>query len=643
MDVSVHPSAVTTTPPPATPDPAPARRRRPSRADLTKAAALVLVVLLAVLYVKGASDYDVYVATTIVIFAIAAVGQQWLIGGAGQVSLGGGAIMAIGAYSTGWASQQSGLSAFPLPLIVGAIAGAVVGLVVGLPSVRLRGFYLVLATLALNFIVAFFGARYQVHHPAGLLAEPFTLFGKDSSDEFTMIAVAGVVLLLVCAFVRQLFRNAPGSIWMVVRESETSALTMGISPNAWKLRAFVGSSAITAVAGGLYAYLLTSVSIEDFSLTLSVNLVLMVYLGGVDSLVGAVIGAAIVQLLPIGLQNISQHLSSGGGGDWLAQNTSLVQSLIFGVFLVLVLLSDATGVVGVAQATGRRVWRILRRSHGATEPAEPAEGIESLGARASAQATAEALPTTEPARPERLVADLTDPRALVIEDLRVVYKTGAVGISSVSFAVPSDKIVAIVGRNAAGKTSTVRGIAGFPRDERVKVSGSVLFGGGEICGMTPGRVAKLGLAVVSEREKVFPTLTVVENLRAIGLSARDAAATVAKVPELAHLRDRAAGLLSGGQRQLLALTVAVARRPKVILVDELSLGLAPIAVTALMHEIRRIHEEDGTTVMIVDQALGALESTADHVYVLENGLIVGEGSAEVLRSGHIHSLVIGGQ
>jgi ABC-type branched-subunit amino acid transport system ATPase component/ABC-type branched-subunit amino acid transport system permease subunit len=599
--------------------------------------AWVVVAALASLYVATAGSYDVFVVTTIVIFAIAAVGQQWIIGGAGQVSLGGGAIMAIGAYATGWVQQQNALNAFPIPLIAGMIAGAVVGLVVGLPSVRLRGFYLVLATLALSFIVAFFGARYQVNHAAGLLVDPFTVFGKSSSDTHPLVAVGAVLLLLICLFIRQLYRNAPGSVWMVVRESETSALTMGISPIAWKLSAFVGSSAVTALAGGLYAYLLNSVNIEDFSLTLGVNLVLMVYIGGVDSLTGAVIGATLVQLLPIGLQNLSQHLSSGGAGGWLASNTSLVQSLIFGVFLVAVLLSDATGIVGVAQATGKRAVRMLK----GTKTRSPKDGVESLGLEADATAAAQALPADLPSAVPADTSIASDERGLVVSDLRVVYRTGAVGISSVSFAVPSDRIVAIVGRNAAGKTSTVRAISGFPRDERVKVTGSVLFGGREICGLPPSKISKLGLAVVSERDKVFPTLSVLENLRAVGLTARDASTTVARVPELAHLRDRAAGLLSGGQRQLLALTVAVARRPKAILVDELSLGLAPIAITALMAEIKRIHDEDGTTVMLVDQALGALQATAEHVYVLENGLIVGEGSAEVLKSGRIHALVMG--
>jgi branched-chain amino acid transport system permease protein len=623
----------------------------PGRGKLAKWTAIIIFAILAVTYVANATSYDLSVVTTIVIFAVAVVGQQWLVGGAGQVSLGGGAIMAIGAYSAGWFQEHAGLSVFPLPLVAAAVGGAVVGLIVGLPSVRLRGFYLVLATLALNFIVQFFGERYEVNHAAGLLVNPFTVLGASATNPYTTFMVSFVILALVCFLLRQLYRTAPGSILMVVRESETSAKTMGISPSAWKLSAFVGSSAVTAVAGGLYAYLLGSVSIEDFSLVLSINLVLMVYVGGVNSITGAIVGAAFAELVPIGLQHLSQDTSSAGAGAWLAANTALVQSLLFGMFLVAILLSDSTGIVGLVQSAGRWIGRRATRGGAAAGPVAPADFAEPdvlpdliPDLIPDGMAAGEPLVTPPLAAAQRngsvLYPSQTE-NSLVVSDLRVVYRTGAVGVSSVSLTVPHEKIIALVGRNAAGKTSTVRGIAGFPRDERVKVSGSVLFNGEEIRGLRPGETSRRGIAVVSEREKVFPTLSLIDNLRAIGLSARDAAAALDRVPELADLRNRAAGLLSGGQRQLLALTLAVARQPRAILVDELSLGLAPIAITSLMAQIKRIHDEAGTTIMLVDQALGVLEHTADHVYVLENGRIIADGSAEMLKAGQVSALVMG--
>ena len=175
--------------------------------------------------------------------------------------------MAIGAYTAGAIQQWGG--AFPTPLIGAAVAAGVVGLIVGLPSARLRGFYLVLATLALNFIVTFFGERYEVSHPAGMSVSAFTIGSNSSANPQTFILIAVVILVLACAFLWWNYRMAPGAIWMVVRESEdASARTMGISPTVWKLSAFIGSSAITGLAGGLYAYLINDVAIEDFSLDL---------------------------------------------------------------------------------------------------------------------------------------------------------------------------------------------------------------------------------------------------------------------------------------------------------------------------------------------------------------------------------------
>jgi ABC-type branched-subunit amino acid transport system ATPase component len=210
---------------------------------------------------------------------------------------------------------------------------------------------------------------------------------------------------------------------------------------------------------------------------------------------------------------------------------------------------------------------------------------------------------------------------LAVEELTVTYKNSARGVSRLSLSVAEGQIVAILGRNGAGKTSTLRGIAGFLRSDRVSVTGRVSFAGEELAGAAPGKCYKRGIVLVPERDKVFPALTVTEHLRLASQNAKTAAQPCAFEP-LDRLRKSRAGLLSGGERQMLALEMAWRSEPRLLLVDEATLGLAPIVGKTVMDRLKRTAAERHTAVIIVEQDASAALRVSDHAYVIDRGRVL---------------------
>jgi branched-chain amino acid transport system ATP-binding protein len=213
------------------------------------------------------------------------------------------------------------------------------------------------------------------------------------------------------------------------------------------------------------------------------------------------------------------------------------------------------------------------------------------------------------------------------------YYGPIMALRGVSFTVPAGAIVTILGANGAGKTTILKTVSGVMDPQR----GSVTLAGRPIHGLDPDRVARLGLSHVPEGREVFPFLTVRENLRMGAYTRRDADGMARDLemvteyfPVLAARAAQYAGSLSGGEQQMLAIARALMARPKVMLLDEPSLGLAPKLVKDIFEIIRRINRERGVTVLVVEQNANIALHTADYGYVLELGRIVMEDTCERL-------------
>ena len=231
--------------------------------------------------------------------------------------------------------------------------------------------------------------------------------------------------------------------------------------------------------------------------------------------------------------------------------------------------------------------------------------------------------------------------ALSVRDLTVTYDGSLRAVHSYSVDLAPGTLTVILGRNGAGKTSTLRGITGFLPHESGSVRGAISVGGHAVRRPNPLRMSRLGVGLVHERNKVFVNLTVVDQLRLVGRERADIDQVLDFFPRLQERIAVRAGLLSGGERQMLATALVLLRAPQVLLVDELSLGLAPGMVRELMGHLRRLADERGLTILAADQAVHASLDVADGVQVMDSGALVADGPLDEIDTDAVLDAYLG--
>lgn len=231
-----------------------------------------------------------------------------------------------------------------------------------------------------------------------------------------------------------------------------------------------------------------------------------------------------------------------------------------------------------------------------------------------------------------------DPAMLVLNNVEVIYDGVILVLRGLSLAVPEHQIVALLGSNGAGKSTTLKAVSGLLPSERGEVTdGAVLFKGEDITKMDAPTRVRRGMSLVMEGRHVFEHLTIAENLvagaytRSGKESAEDLDTVYEFFPKLADMRNRIAGYLSGGEQQMLAIGRALMSRPQLLMLDEPSLGLAPLLVQEIFGYVKRLNAETGLTVLVIEQNARRALEVADHGYIMEQGRIVLEGPAAELR------------
>jgi len=314
---------------------------------------LALAVLVAVPFVASSVAMDI--VNQILLASIGAIALMLLTGFAGQISLGHAGLLAAGAFTAGILSRELG-APFWVGVPAAGLTGALLGVTFGLPSLRLRGIYLAVSTLALHFVVVYLGGEYETRrgYSTGILIDPPVIFGHELWDPRDWYP-----LLLLCAGLtwlgaRNLLRARTGRAWAAIHDTETVAAALGIHVPRAKLTAFVISSAITAMAGALFAFYRGFVSIEAFSLFVTIQYVAMIIIGGMGTLIGAVLGAAFVTVLPHAIEWGTSLLPSSRS---LAGAIFAINYAAFGVIMIAFLALEPGGLVGIARrlrALGRR-------------------------------------------------------------------------------------------------------------------------------------------------------------------------------------------------------------------------------------------------------------------------------------------------
>lgn len=281
---------------------------------------------------------------------MAAVALNLLVGYTGLISLGHAAFFAVGAMTAGILGTQLGVP-FPVVLMAGTLTGALVGTVVGLPSLRLRGLFLMLATLALHFIALFIFTRYMLANfgPSGVFYAAPSIAGLEiGTDEYWyFVLLAFAVGAVVVA--RNLVRSRYGRALVAVRDHDIAAASLGINVTRTRLVAFAVSSSLVTVAGVLYAYYLGLMTNETFTLPFVVGYFAMIIIGGMSSIGGAVVGAIAWQFLPQVVETLSIELAGASPAlsDAVAKYQGQIVSIILGLLIVLILRYRPGGLVGL--------------------------------------------------------------------------------------------------------------------------------------------------------------------------------------------------------------------------------------------------------------------------------------------------------
>ena len=304
---------------------------------------------------------SVYLLNLIMIHAIVAIGLNILVGYTGQISLGHAGFFAIGAFTTVMFVGKMGLPLF-VALPLGAFISAGAGFILGLPSLRLEGPYLAIATMGFGMAVTtiikhaeFFGGR------MGLQAPKLYLFGAVMKDIHFYYLIGAVGVILTIAAVK-LFKTKVGRAFIAIRDSDVAAETMGVNLSYYKTLSFAVSAFYTGIAGGLYAFLLGFINPEGFHIIMSITFLAMVVIGGVGSIMGSIAGAILMTYLDVKLQAIQdipgigaflvsfseKYMSMGG--------ISNVAIIVYGLIMVLIILFEPLGIFGIWVRT-KKYWK----------------------------------------------------------------------------------------------------------------------------------------------------------------------------------------------------------------------------------------------------------------------------------------------
>ncbi len=685
---------------------------RPWLASTPGRRALVALLALAALAfpLLHANDADIDSAANAGSYAALALGLNIVVGMAGLLDLGYAAFFAIGAYAYGilssyqlspeWtAAWQPAASlglvehlagdagtpgsvhftvSFWIMLPASAILSALCGMAFGAPTLRLRGDYLAIVTLGFGEIVPIVvrNTPWLTNGAAGLngIAPPSLLgrsFGVDALPYYyVMLALVG---LLIFASLR-LRDSRVGRAWMAIREDETAASAMGIDTVRTKLLAFAIGAGFAGATGTFFVAKLQTATPEMFGYPVSVMVLVMVVLGGMGSVWGVVLGAVSLQLLQSWLlPDLTGWLHDAGRalGNAPMQRADLAQAteLIFGVVLVAMMLFRRDGLIPASRSAAALTF--AQQHADVSRPGAAQAGFALLGGFGTPRDNAVPAPRDATLAPRDATlaphggdvpaphgdgvpaphgGDAPGPRPLLeVRGLTVRYG-GLVALDAVDLVVPEGGVVAVIGPNGSGKSTLFNAITGLARAQ----SGSILLDGREIRGLGPDRILRRGLARTFQNIRLFPTLSVLDNVL-VGAHARLRAGPLRAVLRLpATRREEAAararataivacfgnrllprlaqnvGGLSYANRRRVEIARALASGPHLLLLDEPTAGMNPAETLELAEQIRALHQS-GLTVLVIEHKLDVVVRLADTVIVLDHGVKLTEGPPAVVR------------
>lgn len=568
----------------------------PGKTAAIKVGIGVALTVLAILYTAGSDGYQSYIIGLIALTCIVGVGLNVLMGLAGQISLGQIGFYAIGAYAVGIAATKLDIS-FWLGLLLGTAASGAIGCLLALPAVRLKGPYLAMMTIAFAFVVEHGLVEWKsltggANGMAGL--PPVDLPGGPASGETLAAITVGLAGLSLLLF-GLLRASGLGFALRAMSDSENAAASVGINPTAMKTAAFGIAAAFAGFAGGFFAPLAGFINPESFPLLTSIIFVLVVMAGGRGTMLGPLVGAIIVIVVPETLAGLADY-----------------RLLFVGFLLLIILLMFPTGVVGVVSG-----WIARPR---APEPPRSDDRVIEFAA-------SETLGPT-----------------LTLEGLSLAFG-GVRAAEDVSFSVQPTKVTSLIGPNGAGKTTVLNMISGFYRADR----GEIRLGDQVVSGRAQHRIARLGVARSFQTTDLFDGLSVVENLIVAarrgrvgsplaplnsgqaGTSARREAMRLLAFTGFDGDINGRAGDLPHVDRRIVEIARCLALKPRVLLLDEPAAGLSAEDTERVATLVRKVADA-GVAVLVVEHDMELVMSISDEIVVLDAGKVIAEGPPAAIRA-----------
>ena len=606
----------------------------------------VVVVLLA--WPLFSNDiYTLSWMTTAGLYLMLTIAVQLIIAQAGQLSFGHAAFYGIGAYTTGILASKTTVPSL-VALIAAPVVTVAVALVIGRPVLRLKYFYLTLATIALASITGILVTQSQwAGGTIGL--GPFAtlnIFGFEVGTYFRQYYLVWIIALLILVLTQRALTVRFGRSLRAIATSEVAATTMGVRAPNWKLLAFVAGAAYCGLAGALFAFVFSAVSPTMFAFSAALIPVIMMLIGGADTLWGGLVGALLITYITNRLTSAQQY-----------------SGLIYSVILILLLLFLPMGLAGLVRKDRlQRLKLVVTRRRQADAVAEAVAA--DTGELAEQREVGVALPIYEH-EAKRVAVDPTDgqsalledpedgrPRGtgeplLVVDDVSVVFG-GLTAVDGVSMTVRAGDVHALIGPNGAGKTTLFNVISRLQKSS----GGSVHFGDEDITRLGPAAVARLGMARTFQNLRIFANMSVLENVLvgchrhersglvggALGLpsqrreerrSLERAMGALRLVAMDAHA-NRPAASLPYGQQRLVEIARALASEPRLLLLDEPAAGMNATEREFLVQRIRTIRNA-GITVLLVEHDIELVMGLSDSVCVLDHGRRIAAGTPDEVR------------
>jgi branched-chain amino acid transport system permease protein len=596
------------------------------RADARSLPFIAAAVVLFGILLHGDADLT-QAATFAAIDAVPAIGLSLLLGNVAQISLGQAGFFGIGAYALGVLTtlgQPPGMPpwlAFGLGTGAGTLLAAAFGLLLGLIALRFRGHYLAMATLAFGLIAAAaFRESPLLGGAGGIQNIPFPQFGPLTLAGGPAFWYAWAMVALAAWLATNLLRGQSGWAFEAIRNDELAAEAIGVPTRRYKIAAFTFAGGLAGFAGSFYSAYLGTIDPSAVGVSLSIDFLLMVVLGGAGGVSGAILGAAL-----IGVANVYGHQLE----NW--------RPVIYGCLVILVVVFFPQGLAGLVR---RPHPREEARPDG--EEARP-DGDTALARRQTVLAPARAMPSRPPA-----CAPAAEPGCwLAVEGLSKSFG-GLVAVDEVSFALQTGTLSSLIGPNGAGKTTLFNAVCGIGG----VTAGRILVADRDVTAWRPHRIAALRVGRSFQNARLFGDMTVLENVAAgafvlegatlgadlLGLpvsrrcvrAARERAAAVVGRLGLEPLAGSYARDLAFGDRRRVELARALAAGPRLLLLDEPAAGLNAAERARLRDDLLALRAQ-GLTLLLIEHDMRLVMEISDRVMVLDFGKLIADGAPQAVR------------